>query len=344
MRPWVVLPLLALLAVAADDSDDLYSVLGVDESATGAEIKKAYRKLSLKHHPDKGGDEQVFKEVTRAYEVLSDDTKRALYEAGGMEAVDKGIGQRDMWGREVGVQRGADVSVTVTVPLEDMYRGGQVRANVRRRVVCRGCKQQQRSWLGRLADDPKCDGCGPTCPPTTKIVQRRMGMMIMNQQVEEPSKERCKEDAKVLQATIERGAAEGTELQFPRASEQTPGKIPGNVILRLKAAKHAVFQRKGNDLHMNMHIPLREALLGFHRTIRHMDGRDVAIDYSGIISPGQVITLRDEGMPVHGVPSEFGSLHVNVSIEMPRMLSADERAFVGTHFEPAPKAQPMSTS
>ena len=129
-----------------------------------------------------------------------------------MEAVDKGVGQRDMFGREVGVQRGADVSVTVTVPLEDMYRGGQVRASVRRRVVCRGCKVQpaRRSWLGREEPNPKCEGCGPSCPPVTKVVQRRMGMMIMNQEVQEPSKDKCKEDVKVLQGTVEQGAAEGS--------------------------------------------------------------------------------------------------------------------------------------
>ena len=76
--------LLGASTFAADDDADLYDVLGVDESATPAEIKKAYRKLSLKHHPDKGGDANLFKEVTRAYEVLSDGDKRALYEAGGL--------------------------------------------------------------------------------------------------------------------------------------------------------------------------------------------------------------------------------------------------------------------
>ena len=335
--------LFAWLCVLADD--DLYDILGVDESATPAEIKKAYRKLSLKHHPDKGGDAAVFKEVTKAYEILSDGDKRALYEAGGMEAVDKGADQRDMFGRKVGVQRGGDVSVTVSVPLEDVYRGGSVRVSVRRRVVCRGCTQRKRqrsaSWFASEEPEPKkCEGCGPTCPPTIRMVQQRMGMMIMNREVEEPSKERCKEDTKVLQATIERGAAEGSEIVFPRASEQTPGKIPGNVVVKLKAARHAVFTRHADDLHMNMTIPLRDALLGFSHTIRHLDGHSVLIANDGISTHGQVLVLAGEGMPKHGVPSEFGRLHVQLAIEMPITLTAAERDFVSQHFVDAKRPGP----
>ena len=245
------------------EEEDFYDILGVDESATANEIKKAYRKLSLKHHPDKGGDARLFKRVTRAYEVLSDGEKRALYEAGGMEAVDKGVGQRDMFGRAQGVQRGSDVSVSVNVPLEDVYKGGSVRVSVTRRVVCRGCgakARQQRSsassyWRRSGGGDgdgggggdggDKCAQCSASCPPTTRVVQQRMGMMIMNREIEEPSKERCKQEEKLLHATIERGAAEGAEITFQRASEQTPGKIPGNVVVRLRSARHAVFRREG---------------------------------------------------------------------------------------------------
>lgn len=331
--------LLGASTFAADDDADLYDVLGVDESATPAEIKKAYRKLSLKHHPDKGGDANLFKEVTRAYEVLSDGDKRALYEAGGMEAVDKGVGQRDMFGREVGVQRGQDVSVTVSVPLEDLYKGGSVRVSVSRRVVCRGCRQQQQrrgvaAYFSSGAAKPQCEGCSNTCPPVVKVVQRRHGMMIMNQEVEEPSPDKCKEETKTLTATIEQGAAEGAEVVFPRASEQTPGKIPGNVLVRLKSARHAVYRREGNDLHMELTLPLRAALLGFEHTVHHLDGHPVLIRNVGVSTHGQVLVLAGEGMPVHGVPSEYGSLKVKLVVAMPTALTAAEAQFVRTNFEP----------
>ena len=360
---------LVLAAVAAvSEGEDLYAVLGLDESATDREIKAAYRKLSLKHHPDKGGEVAKFKQVSNAYEVLSDGEKRALYEAGGMDAVQKGTGGFDMFGRPTGVPKGGEVSVTVSVPLEDMYRGGSVRAAVRRRVVCRGCTVTA-DWRGRPQEQTheRCAGCSASCPPERKVVQRRMGPMIMNQEIEEPSKERCREDEKVLSTTIERGTDEGHEIVFPRASEQSPGQIPGDIKLRLKAARHAVFERKGTDLQMNMSIPLRQvrmdarvkvsvrarrcarasalsctcpsaaqALLGFERTIRHLDGHAVTISNRGISRHGQTLSLAHEGMPVHGVPSEFGKLHVTLSIDMPTALTSIERDFVAKHFEPPP--------
>ena len=86
---------------------DAYELLGLaSREASDAEIKKAYRRLSVKHHPDKGGDAAAFKELTSAYEVLSDGERRALYDVGGMSAVEKGAGGRDMFGRSTGVPKG----------------------------------------------------------------------------------------------------------------------------------------------------------------------------------------------------------------------------------------------
>jgi DnaJ-class molecular chaperone len=239
-----------------------------------------------------------------------------------------------MFGRPTGVQRGGDVSVAVSIPLEDMYRGGNVRVNVTRRVVCRGCSNQAQR-RGGAAAIARCNECGPTCPHVTKIVHQRMGMMLMQREVQEPSPERCKEDTKVLVGTVERGMADDAELVFQRASEQTPGRIPGNVVVKLKSARHAVFHRVETDLFMTISIPLRQALLGFERTIRHLDGHTVVISNDGITTHGQVLKLAGEGMPVHGVPSEFGSLHVTVTVEMPKVLTPEERAFVTDHFAPS---------
>lgn len=334
----VLLHYLALCFAGANLDLDPYDVLGIDESATAREVKAAYRKLSLATHPDKaGGDVEAFKEISHAYEILSDGEKRALFDAGGMAAVEKGTGGKDPWGRPTGVPKGGDSTVTVTVPLEDLYKGGSVHATIHRRIVCRGCSDRARSKRRQRQKaelDKKCEGCGPSCPFERKIVQRRMGHMIMNQEVQQQSAERCKTDAKVLTATIERGAPEGTEITFARASEQKPGVIPGDVKLRLKAARHAVFSRNGTTLHMEMQIQLRDALLGFERTIQHLDGHPVQIANKGISQHGQVLILKGEGMPRHGVPSEYGDLAVKLSIRMPSELTAAERAFVGSNFEP----------
>ena len=310
---------------------DFYEVLGLSDSATDAEIKRAYRDLSLKHHPDKGGSTAMFKQVTQAYEVLRDSEKRMLYDVGGTAAVEKGVGGTDMFGRSVGVQKGQTVSVTVDVPLDEMYSGGDVRARVRRRVVCRGCKNGgPRNWAGYAPD--KCAQCTPSCPQELKTVHRRMGHMMVQQQVHVASEERCKEEERTLHALIERGMNSGESITFKSAGEQSPGEIPGDVQIVLRAKSHAVFKRDEEHLSMKLQISLREALLGFERRIRHLDGHQVLIANDAISSPGQVIVIRGEGMPIKGVPSEFGELRVELQVNFPKSVSAEEREWLQNHF------------
>ena len=83
---------------------------------------------------------------------------------------------------------------------------------------------------------------------------------------------------------------------------------------------------------MTLTISLKQALLGFKKEIRHLDGHAVTISNDGVSSPGQVLSIDGEGMPIHGVPSEFGKLNVELKIEMPTMITAEERAFVVSHF------------
>jgi len=89
--------------------------------------------------------------------------------------------------------------------------------------------------------------------------------MIFNQEVQVPSEEQCKEEPTTLEAVVERGMARGATITFERASEQTPGMVPGDVVLQLETATHRVFKRDGKDLSMVLHLSLRQALLGFSR-------------------------------------------------------------------------------
>ncbi len=132
-------------------------------------------------------------------------------------------------------------------------------------------------------------------------------------------------EEKALDAIIERGMAEGEELVFERASEQLPDIIPGNVILVLRTQPHNKFRRDGNDLHYEQTITLREALLGYNKRIIHLDGRSVDIRSDQITSPGQVRTVKAEGMPVHNFPAERGNLYVKFTIQMPKSLTKEQR-------------------
>ena len=109
---------------------------------------------------------------------------------------------------------------------------------------------------------------------------------------------------------------------------QTPGVVPGDVICKVEVRKHRTFKRRGNDLHMKMTITLKEALLGFSRTIPHMDGHVVTLTEDGVTKPGQVFRIFEEGMPVHNFPSQRGALFIAITVEMPVSLSAKDKALV----------------
>ncbi len=321
MRLHCAAALLLLLPAAAQD---LYEVLGVAEDASDKDIKSAYRSLSLKYHPDKGGDASLFQDISAAYEVLSDGEKRALYDAGGLQAVEK-AGKTDMFGRPAGVPKGEDVSVTVRVPLAEVYNGGNATVHLTRRVVCRGC-------AGDVAT-PRCAQCGPTCPPQKRMIQQRMGPgMVIQREVEEPSSERCADEPRSLSFLIERGQPEGHVHTFERAGEQTPGMIAGDVRVIVQTEPHAAFVRNGDDLELELPISLRQALLGFSRELRHLDGRAVVVAKEGVSSPGEVVELADEGMPRHGTPSERGTLRVRLGVKFPTALTESERQFVAANF------------
>lgn len=302
---------------------DLYEVLGVKEDASEADIKKAYRKLSLKYHPDtaKGPDEEMqkkFHQVRDAYELLNDPDKRILYDIGGMEAVKKAEKEE--------MQKGDDLGANLEVRLEDLYKGGSTKHGYNRRVVCRRC--------GKEPNAPRCKGCS-RCPNEVKLENVMVGPgMFMRQEVEVPSKEKCKREKTTLDVQIERGSRDGERIPFARMADQRPGEIPGSVIFTLKAKKHAKFERRGDDLHMKIFVDLREALLGWERTIRHLDGHKVTVGSGSVTKPLQVIRVEGEGMPLRDDPASFGDLYVKVEVEFPKNLGEDQRNLVSGLFDP----------
>ena len=213
-------------------------------------------------------------------------------------------------------KKGQDIQAEVGVTLEDRYNGGEVSARISRNVVCRGCAKKPGS--------KKCRGCGQ-CPPEIRMVTRQMAPGFNVQMQEEvPSKEKCKNEATTLTATVEKGMPHGEQIKFERMSEQRPGMIPGDVIFVLKQRDHALFRRDGNDLHVDMHISLKEALVGFTKTVKQLDGREVVVESTGVTRPHQVRTIRGEGMPIHNFPSQAGDMHVKFYVDFPAQLSPDQ--------------------
>merc|ERR1719390_230189 len=310
---------------AEEEEVDLYERLGLEAEATTKEIKTAYCKMSVLHHPDKsGGGEaavQKFREITEAYEILSDPEKRVLYDHTGIAAARKGLEHQqeqggspfDMFfgggGRQES-KRGRNMEIELPVTLEDLYVGNEKSATIKRRIVCKNCKKKMHT--------PRCRECG-ACPKEKKMVHRRAGPgMIVQQEVMVESKEKCKREEKTLSATIEKGMPDGEDIVFKYESEQKPGQIPGDVVLKLKSVPNPMFKRSRDTLSMKLSIPLRAALLGFETSFKHLDGHTVTVKRTGVTRPGQVIRIKGEGMPKHGTPSEFGDLTITFSIDFPK--------------------------
>merc|ERR1712070_177591 len=121
----------------------------------------------------------------------------------------------------------------------------------------------------------------------------------------------------------EKGMPDGEEITFKYESEQKPGQIPGDVVLKLKTVQHSMFKRSRDTLNMVMSIPLRAALLGFETSFKHLDGHTVTIKRTGVTKPGQIIKIKSEGMPKHGTPSEFGDLSITFTVEFPTKVDDD---------------------
>uniref|UniRef100_A0A7S0NWQ5 Chaperone DnaJ C-terminal domain-containing protein n=2 Tax=Calcidiscus leptoporus TaxID=127549 RepID=A0A7S0NWQ5_9EUKA len=212
--------------------------------------------------------------------------------------------------------RGPDAEVSLNVSLGELYRGATKTVRVKRRVVCKGCK---RGWPA--ADSARCRRCAQ-CPNEIANVKVQMGPFVLQQQQEVQSDERCRDDDFELTAEVEAGMRDGDELVFERMSEQSPGSIPGNLRMKLRSSTRGadeVFRREGDDLHTEMAISLKAALLGFSRSLQHLDDHEVYIDRRGMVTqPMQTIHIAGEGMPVRNTsPSRNGTLHVRFVVQLP---------------------------
>lgn len=335
-----------------------YDILGVSPSASEAELKSSYRKLALKYHPDKNpnaGDK--FKEISAAYEILSDSEKRQIYDQYGEEGLQGGGGAGGFGGMDPndifaqffgggmgggggrsrgpkGPRRGADMDFSLACTLEDLYVGKKTKIAVQRTVLCKGCD-------GKGGKEVKpCSGCNGS---GIKVTIRQMGPMIQQMQgacneceglgeIIRPQ-DRCSEckgkkivsERKIIEINIDKGMVHGQRIKFSGEADQGPGIIPGDVVVILKEKEHSLFQRIGNDLNCEIKIDLLTALAGGSFTITHLDGHKLEIhlgqngdDNSDVIvRPNDIRVISSQGMPEYKRPFNKGDLYITFLIEFP---------------------------
>jgi len=311
------------------DTTKLYETLKLEKTADAKEIKKAYRKLAVKHHPDKGGDEAVFKEISAAYEILSDPEKRQKYDKYGLEGVsEEGGGGRDpndlfsMFfggqggsGRSAGPRKGENVNHPIKVSLEDLYNGKTVKLAINRQKI-----------IGTARECNACDGQGV-------VVELRQIALGMVQQVQRKCAPcggegfQCKteKERKILEVVVDKGMKNGQKVVFHGMADEKPNMEAGDINFIIQESEHATYKRKGADLLITKSLSLNEALCGFEWSITHLDGRDIIIKSRAgeVIRPeslgGQpfVKIVEGEGMPSHGNPFVKGNLYVLFSVVFP---------------------------
>jgi len=350
----------AAVALAAEPiPEDYYELLGVKRDATGPAIRKAYRKLAKKYHPDRNkGDkemEKMFQAVAEAYEVLSNEDKRQIYDQHGKEGLKEqqqggghhpgGFGFFDQFfgGGRRGPQqkKGPTLFLDLEVTLKDLYLGTKIEVETSKQVVCPSCRGSGARSPDDVKKCPACNGKG------FRLVTHQLGPGFV-QQVQQPCN-RCKGTGKIVKAKcrtcgghkvvhgtddliveVEAGMDTGHEIVFPRAGDQ-PKDIdvtPGDIVYRIVTAPHPRFSRRGDDLYMTMPITLAEAIGGFAKKFRHLDGHEVTVKRTKVTQPNFVLKVAGEGMPQHNFPSVKGDLYCEFTVIIPTKLTAEQKTTI----------------
>jgi len=334
---------------------DYYEVLGVNRDANTDVIKKAYRKLAMKHHPDRNPDdkaaEEKFKEAKEAYEILCDDHKRAAYDQYGHAGVEQAMGGArgagfssfseafgdifgDIFGQarggpggnRNGVYRGADLRYNLEITLEQAARGTETKIRIPTTEACGTCHGTGAKPGTSPRTCPSCDGHGQ--------VRMQQGFFSIQQTcpkchgtgkfISDPCLS-CHGAGKVkkhktLSVKIPAGVDDGDRIRLSGEGEPgVNGGPAGDLYVQMQVKPHAVFQREGNDLHCEMPVSFATAALGGDIDIPTLDGQ-AKIKIPAETQSGKVFRLRGKG--IKGVRSHtHGDLMCHVVVETPVNLT-----------------------
>lgn len=293
---------------------DYYRILGITKGASPDEIKKAYRKLAVKHHPDKNpGDkaaEERFKEISEAYDVLSDPEKRKKYDTLGsnwrnfQEAGNRNQGQSGPGGQYHYEFEGDPSEFFNRAEFADIFD----------------------SFFGRSAQhghsgfDSEFTSGRAGSDLTGEIPITLQEAYSGTQRIVELNGEK-------IRVTIKPGAYDGLQLKVKgKGAKGASGKI-GNLYLTIRVQEHAVFKRKGDDLSMEVPVDLFTLLLGGRHEIVTLSGK-LQVTIPEGTQNGKTLRLAGKGMPVYGKPGQFGDLYARINVVLPKKLTDEQKDLV----------------
>ena len=361
---------------------DYYEILGVSKSATAAEIKKAYRKMALKFHPDKNPDdseaESKFKEAAEAYEILSNADKKARYDQFGHQAFDGsggfgggggGMNMDDIFsqfgdifggfgggggfsggGFGGGQQRrvkGSNLRIRVKLTLEEIANGVEKKIKVKRKVQAEGTTYRSCST---------CNGSGQITRITNTILGRMQTAATCTtcggagQTIDKKPAEADAHGLIIKEETVSikipAGVVDGMQLKVTGKGNEAPGNgISGDMLVAIEEQDHESLQREGDNLHYDMYISLPDAVLGTSKEIDTVTGK-VRIKVEAGVQSGKILRLRGKGIPnINGYGK--GDLLVHVNVWTPKTLNKEQKEFFESmredeHFSPKPESSDKS--
>lgn len=336
---------------------DFYETLGVSKSASGDDIKKAYRKKALEFHPDKNPDnpaaEEQFKLAAEAYEVLSDPQKKAKYDQYGHQAFDGaggfggghgGMNMEDIFsqfgdifgggfggfgGGGGGSRRakGSNMRIKVKLTLEEIANGVEKKVKVKRKVQAPGVTYKTCST---------CNGQGQVMRVTNTILGRMQSAstcpscggsgQILDKKPNNADAQGMILEDETVSIKIPAGVVDGMQLKVSGKGNDAPGNsIPGDLIVAIEELEHEFLKREGENLHYDLYISFAEAVLGVSKDIEAVNGK-VRIKLEEGIQSGKILRLKGKGIPsINGYGS--GDLLVHVNVWTPKTLTKEQKQF-----------------
>ncbi len=337
---------------------DFYKILGIEKNADAAEIKKAYRKLAMKHHPDQNKDnpeaEEKFKEVSEAYEILKDEQKRAAYDRYGSAAFENGGAGpggaggagafsdifEDMFGDFMGGRgggnrggsaRGSDIQFSVSISLEDAYHGKETKIKIPVNDTCDGCKGSGAEDGSKAQDCSSCGGAGR--------VRAQQGFFTIERTcpscngagstIKDPCK-KCngtgqKHTNKTLKIKIPAGVDSGRRIRLTGEGEAgMRGGPRGDLYILISVKPHKLFKRENAHLYCRVPITVTKAALGGDIEVPTIDAKKSKVKIPAGTQNGQQFRLKGKGMTA--LRSETrGDMFIEIQVETPVKLDKKQQ-------------------